>query len=62
MKGEISKKDKIIGVLLYIGFVLVVMVAIAMIAGGNLGEYQICKRACWRYSAVGGVVDFKIVK
>lgn len=33
MKGRISKKDKIIGVLLYIGFALVVMVAIAMIAG-----------------------------
>ena len=33
MKGEISKKDKIIGVLLYIGFALVIMVAIAMIAG-----------------------------
>ena len=33
MKGEISKKDKIIGVLLYIGFVLVIMVAIAMIVG-----------------------------
>ena len=33
MKGGISKKDKIIGVLLYIGFALVIMVAIAMIAG-----------------------------
>lgn len=33
MKGGISKKDKIIGVLLYIGFALVVIVAIAMIAG-----------------------------
>lgn len=33
MKGRISKKDKIIGVLLYIGFALVVLVAIAMIAG-----------------------------
>lgn len=33
MKGKISKKDKIIGVLLYIGFCLVVMVAIVMIAG-----------------------------
>ena len=32
MKGGISKKDKIIGVLLYIGFALVIMVAIAMIA------------------------------
>ena len=33
MKGRISKKDKIIGVLLYTGFALVIMVAIAMIAG-----------------------------
>lgn len=37
MKGRISKKDKIIGVLLYIllyiGFALVIMVAIAMIVG-----------------------------
>lgn len=33
MKGGISKKDKIIGVLLYIGFALVIMVAIAMIVG-----------------------------
>ena len=33
MKGGISKKDKIIGVLLYIGFAFVVLVAIAMIAG-----------------------------
>lgn len=28
--------------------------------GRNLGKYKICKRACWRYSAVGCVVDFKI--
>lgn len=33
MKGRISKKDKIIGVLLYIGFAFMVLVAIAMIAG-----------------------------
>ncbi len=33
MKGRISKKYKIISVLLYIGFALVIMVAIAMIAG-----------------------------